>query len=122
MKLTTREICEIHDNINNWKWDKRLGEAPDGFYELRCFSKKRKEITKDTYIQPIMQEIHRRVSDYELYKYHHLCRLNRTEEEFERWWLETEPYGDQGSKEDIASVCGIVVFLLALLVLLNLFH
>lgn len=32
--LTTEELCEIYENLNSWKWDKRVGDEPEGFNDM----------------------------------------------------------------------------------------
>lgn len=80
------ELCEIYNNLNHWKWDERLGEIPNGFYDLPNFLKRPYGECKQRYISPFMREIERVVSQHDLLRYHHICNLERTEEEFEQWW------------------------------------
>lgn len=108
------ELCEIYDTISNWKWDERLGKIPENFYELPLYTRigiDKKGITRDTYLRPFCEEIRRIVSEHDLLKYHHLHNLNKTEDEFERWWIRSEIFMDENdySLKDERSVDGISV-------------
>ena len=87
------ELCEIYDTLQSWEWDERIGAKPQGFDELPNYNYKLrhkllKPKTKEDYINPVIAAIEKTVPRKELFRYHHLHNLKRTNEEFERWWSE----------------------------------
>jgi len=90
-ELSKDELCEIYDNANSWKWDRRLGEMPEGFESLPNFNWKWyhslfRRKSKEIYIGPVCEAISKIVGEKQLLKYHHLHNLGRSSEEFERFW------------------------------------
>lgn len=62
--FSDKELCEIYENLNNWRWDERLGKAPKGFKEMPVY---RKGIgpSKDKCVTPYIKAIEKRWSKKE---------------------------------------------------------
>ena len=69
--FTKDELCEIHHNLNCFKWDERLGVAPTKRFK---------------YIGPIMEDIERMIGMKRILRHHHIHNLGKTETEFEEWY------------------------------------
>lgn len=89
---SNEEICEMIDNLNDWNWDERVGEKPDGFdqmpwYNIHWWHRLIKRKTKHDYIQPAMRYLQKRVTMKEFYFFANVTRSKRmTSEQFEKWW------------------------------------
>ena len=84
-ELPDEELCEIWNTINNWGWDSRMGEEPEGWSNLQLAGI-RGERSRNSYLGPINYYIHKAASDKALLRHHHIHNLHRTNEEFEEWW------------------------------------
>ncbi|RCK12311.1 hypothetical protein DT075_14365 [Bacillus licheniformis] len=85
-EFSKKELAEIHYNLNSWKWDYRLGAKPENWDELPNWEPLN-VLSKRLYILPIMDEILNIVGAKYLFKHFHLNKLNKSEREFEIWWL-----------------------------------
>ena len=79
--FTKDELCKLHDDINSFRWDERLGEKPagyDGKYGWR-------------YAFAIMQEIEMIVGRRAVFRWFHTSGLGKTEAEADEWyWRQIE--------------------------------
>lgn len=89
---SNEEICEMIYNLNNWNWDERVGEKPEGFdqmpwYNIYWWHKLKKRKTRKDYIQPAMGYLQQRVTMKEFYFFANVTHGKRmTSEQFEKWW------------------------------------
>lgn len=86
--LSKQDLIEIHNNLNLWEWDERLGEKPEGWEDMPNFmlSEQYKLPTKKRIVSPIMREIEAKVSKKQLMKYWHINYCNMTNLQHEFWW------------------------------------
>lgn len=70
-KFTDDELCEMHDLLNGWEWDDRLGEQPENVREAIMF---------------VCVAIRHQVGGKRLLRWHHINNLGSTPEDFERWY------------------------------------
>lgn len=84
--LSDIEKCEVYDKLNSWRWDERLGEPPENWERLKRFRDYIPGISKMSYTWPLMLYIESTVGNKAILRHHHIHNLNRTEEEFEKWW------------------------------------
>lgn len=89
---SNEEICEMIDNLNNWNWDERVGEKPEGFdqmpwYNVHWWHRLIKRKTRQDYIRPAMGYLQQRVTMKEFYFFINVTHSKRmTSEQFEKWW------------------------------------
>lgn len=83
---TTDSLAAIWNTLNCFKWDSRLGDKPKNYDDLPDFKPHIKKGTKREYISPIMIEIEKIIGKKECLRWHHTHNLNRTIDEFEKWW------------------------------------
>lgn len=94
--LSNQDLIEIHDTLNCWKWDDRLGKKPEdwdtmphfknSFCVLNFHKISKKAKTKHNIIKPLMECIELTIPQKAILRYHHLHNLGRTEQQFEDWW------------------------------------
>lgn len=88
-KFAEEELCQIHNRLDRWEWDYRLGPKPEGWDRLpmyhRSSIKKRFCNSKDKIITPIIEEIEIKVGRTKLLEWHWIHNLKRTKEEFREW-------------------------------------
>ena len=96
---SNEEICEMIDNLNNWNWDERVGEKPEGFdqmpwYNVHWWHRLIKRKTRQDYIRPAMGYLQQRVTMKEFYFFINVTHSKRmTSEQFEKWWGKKTPCG-----------------------------
>ena len=90
-KYTRVQLAEIYSALNGWEWHKLLGEKPYGYDEMLDYhpSKEYKLETKQKIISPIMREINKRIGDKECMRWWHINELNKSNLEFELYWLKS---------------------------------
>ena len=98
--LTYEQMVEVASDLNEWKWNNLLGEAPEGFntlpdYEGKWYKrtwlyrKLFKNRTKSDYTRPIREFINGFISERDRLHYHNVVKYkNMTEEEFKKFWIE----------------------------------
>ena len=98
--LTYEQMIKVESDLNEWKWNSLLGEAPEGFdmlpdYESNWYKrtllyrKLFKSKTKSDYIRPIREFIDGFITERDRLYYHNVIKhKNMTEEEFEKFWIE----------------------------------
>lgn len=114
------ELCEIYHNVNEWRWDDRLGDKPEGFDSLPDFNwrlrhKIARRKTKEEIIGPVFREIKKLVPEKELLRHHHIVNLGRTNEEFEKWWENEEDRINTQIQRRNKSVVAVWIFTAALI-------
>lgn len=86
-KYSKWELAEIHNTLNNFQWDDRLGDKPLNWDELSNYSSNKYQQTKYTILRPYMRHIQFLIGEKECLKYHHLVNLKRNRLQFEWWWF-----------------------------------
>ena len=98
--FTYEQMLEVQSDLNEWKWNNLLGEAPEGFdtlpaYEVKWYKdtllyrKLFKNRTKSDYTRPIREFINGFISERDRLHYHNVVKYkNMTEEEFKKFWIE----------------------------------
>lgn len=88
LNYTINELAEIWNTLNNWDWDNRLGIEPFNWQELPNYVPGVIDTSevKAYYINPIMKKIENEIGIKECLKWLHINKLNRNEEQFEKWW------------------------------------
>ena len=97
--LTYEQMIEVESDLNEWKWNSLLGEAPDGFDMLQDYESKWykrtllyrklfKNRTKGDYISPIRDYVSGFITERDrMYYYNFIKHTNMTEKEFEKFWI-----------------------------------
>lgn len=97
--LTYDQMVEVESDLNEWKWNSLLGEAPEGFdmlpdYESKWYKctwmyrKMFKNRTKSDYTRPIREFISGFITERDRLYYHNVVKhKNMTEKEFEKFWI-----------------------------------
>ena len=92
--FTDEELCEIHNELNCWRWPQLLGGKPDWWdtspnFLTGPFREIRKKYipNKDGATQHIMDEIQIRVGKYKLLEHHWVNNLKKSKEEYREWVL-----------------------------------
>lgn len=97
--LTYEQMIEVESDLNEWKWNSLLGEAPEGFdtlpdYEGKWYKRTllyRKlytHRTKSDYIRPIREFINGFISEKDRLYYHNVIKhTNMSDREFEKFWI-----------------------------------
>lgn len=91
-KCFKQDLIEIHDNLNSWKWDIRLGNKPIDWDTIpdHIFNNHHDFPTKYKITKPIFDYINKKVSEKELFKYHHLNNCNMTRLQHEIYWIKRQ--------------------------------
>ncbi len=91
-QCSKQDLIEVYDNINNWKWDSRLGEEPNNWNELPDYIwvNHHNHPTKRDIVKPITNFIQQKISEKDLLKYHHINNCDMTEWQHEIWWIKEQ--------------------------------
>ena len=94
-QFNTEELARIHNILNRWDWPEQLGDKPENWDTMRDhdYLRDSNEITKHVIITPIMAEIKNIIGLKECLRWHHLNNLDRSNEQFEKWWKKEEKSG-----------------------------
>jgi len=90
--INVEKLAQWNSMLNHWKWPEDMPGKPVGFDKipeyLQVESKDRGVlVTKYDIITPVRNLIENIIGRKECLKWRHLNNLNRTEEQFEKWWL-----------------------------------
>ena len=97
--LTYEQMIEVESDLNEWKWNSLLGEAPKGFdtlpdYESKWYKrtllyrKLFKNRTKSDYTRPIRDFISGFITERDRLYYHNVAKhKNMSKGEFEEFWI-----------------------------------
>ena len=98
--FTYEQMLEVQSDLNEWKWNNLLGEAPEGFdtlsvYEVKWYKdtllyrKLFKNRTKSDYTSPIREFVECFLTKRDMIYYRDVIKYkNMTEEEFEKFWIQ----------------------------------
>ena len=91
-EINIETLSRWENTLNSWQWPEDMPGKPRNFDNLPNYYmlhdvRKDLYISKMTYISPIIELIHCLIGDKECSRYHFLYSLNKTNEEFEAWWL-----------------------------------
>lgn len=98
--FTYEQMLEVQSNLNEWKWNNLLGEAPEGFdtlsaYEVKWYKdtllyrKLFKNRTNSDYTRPIRGFVECFFTKRDMLYYRNVIKYkNMTEEEFEKFWIQ----------------------------------
>lgn len=84
--FSKQDLLEIYSNLNEYRWDYRLGPKPSGFDELPNYDRFLYQ-TKHTIITPYLKLLGSILTEKEILRHHHTKNLGRTEVEFKWWWF-----------------------------------
>lgn len=87
--FSKQELLEIHDKLNRYEWDYRLGSKPQRFDRLPNHDR-HTYLTKYNILKPYMKLLGSLLTEKEVLKFHHVNNLNKSEREFNRWWLKRQ--------------------------------
>lgn len=97
--FTYEQMIEVESDLNEWKWNSLLGEAPKGFdtlpdYESKWYKrtllyrKLFKNRTKSDYVCPIAEFISDFITERDRMHYYNVIKHKKmTEKEFEKFWI-----------------------------------
>lgn len=85
-QYSRRELAEIWCNLNQYDWDNRLGEKPDGFDEMPNYDRKT-TFSKHFHLKPYYDEIMARTSDFDRSRAWHLNVLGHSKLQFYHYWI-----------------------------------
>lgn len=89
----TRRLGRWANTLNRWGWPADMPGRPIDWEDLPRWYDKSGEppysvavVSRATIARGIQQEIERQIGRKEISRYHHVCYLGYTNEEFEEWW------------------------------------
>ncbi|UNY49156.1 hypothetical protein sp82g_219 [Bacillus phage SP82G] len=86
-KYSKKELMQIYRNLNNWKWDYRLGEKPKGWDNLPNKGAKLELASKQIYTLSAIQRIQERMGIKRLHLEPSVIMSHRKGLVFELWWI-----------------------------------
>lgn len=94
LNYSKRELAEIWNTLNTWKWDDRLGEKPDNWDSLPDFNftENHKNPTKRDYIKPYTTYIMNKIGEKECLRCHHINHLGKSNLQYKIWGLKQKLY------------------------------
>ena len=79
-----RWVC----TLNNWEWPEDLEGKPNGWENFSAILRDNEAFFPNKYhwVGSIIKGIERIIGKKEVLRWHHIHNLDRTNDEFERWW------------------------------------
>lgn len=92
LNYSKKELAEIWNNLNCWKWDNRIGDKPENWDTIPDFhlNKTYTLPTKSKIIKKYTRYIMSKIGEKECLRYHHINNIGRTNTAFEIWWLKSK--------------------------------
>jgi hypothetical protein len=91
---TNEKLAEWWNSLNNWEWPVDMPGKPKNFDGLKEHDMNSTVKTKFSTINKIMMAILKIAGLKEIMHWHHVNKLNETEEEFQKWWVDNVKRGN----------------------------
>jgi hypothetical protein len=84
--LNVETLSRWYNTLNNWEWPDDLIGKPEFWDNLFDYLENKNEVSKFVIITPIQNIIEQLIGRKECLRWHHIHNLDRTNDEFEKWW------------------------------------